>query len=61
MSMSKTQVKTASVSNMQPVVGFIFLAGVILLEANFFKNKYIYQPFISLKQYIFKSIVYAYL
>lgn len=42
MSMSKTQVKTASVSNMQPVVGFIFLAGVILLGANFLETEMLF-------------------
>lgn len=42
MSMSKTQVKTANVSNMQPVIGFIFLAGVILLGANFLETEMLF-------------------
>lgn len=42
MSMSKTQVETASASHMQPVFGFIFLAVVILWGANFLETEMLF-------------------
>lgn len=42
MSMSKANVKTQSVTNVQPFAGFIFLAIVILLGANFLESNMLF-------------------